>query len=60
MPTKEMFSVADGNLVSTANLPAVLVFRGEKWPRSAKRTGGSGYFYCDAHTGKLLGYALTK
>ena len=60
MPTKEMFSVADGNWVSTANLPAVLVFRGRNWPRSAKRTGGSGYFYCDACTGKLLGYALTR
>ena len=60
MPTKEMFSVADGNRVSTANLPAVLAFHGEKVPRSAKRTGGSGYFYCDACTGKLLGYVLTR
>ena len=60
MPTKEMFTVADGNWVSTANLPSVLVFRGEKVPRSAKMVGGRGYFYCDAHTGTLLGYALTK
>ena len=60
MPTKERFSVADGNWVSTANLPSVLVFRGEKVPRSAKMVGGRGYFYCDAHTGTLLGYALTK
>ena len=60
MPTKKMVSVADGNWVSTANLPAVFVFRGRNWPRSAKRTGGSSYFYCDAGTGKLLGYALTR
>ena len=54
------FSISQGKWISTRDLPEVLVFYADNGDSSGKTKGGDGHFYCDAHTGDLLGYVLGK